>query len=294
MSKKIIVNEKQYQKLLDLIKEELGISDEVKRITHEIEKKFNDEVGEMTENKHGIFFVDDLKVEWKLLLFDNIENFSTWYSINSEEYKNGYSTSENTMYLTVIAIGDEYNISDTLDTIQHEVEHYYQTKMKKGSLSTEKYQLAVQYFQSNNQYLSNFSKLIYFSKRFEIDAYVNDAYNSVRYKRVNSYEDFIEKTELNNVLKTLTTIKKFFNNAPFNTPNFLTMEKFIKENEFIIFNDEKELREKLNDIIEKSYDYFLRKTAKVWVKIRKENEERNDSLFENGNLIKLNHIFGEV
>lgn len=294
MGKKIIVNEKQYQRLFDLIKEELSIANEVKRITHEIEKKFNDEVGEMTENKNGIFFVDDLKVEWKVLLFDNIEKFSSWYSVNSKEYKNGYSMSEKTMYLTVIVIGGEYNISDTLDTIQHEVEHYYQTKMKNGSLSTEKYQLAVQYFQSNNQYLSNFSKLIYFSKRFEIDAYVNGAYNSVRYKRINSYEDFIENTELNNVLKTLTTIKKFFNNAPFNTPDFLTMEKFIKNNGFIFFNDEKELRKKLNDIIEKSYDYFLRKTVKVWVKIKGENEERGNFLFENRNLIKLNHIFGEI
>ena len=39
MSKKILITENQYQKIKSLIQEELGIADEVKRISEEIEKR---------------------------------------------------------------------------------------------------------------------------------------------------------------------------------------------------------------------------------------------------------------
>lgn len=293
MAKKLFVNERQYRKLLELIKEEMGIADEVTRISKDIERRFFAEVGDMTENKSGAFYVDDLKVVWKLLVFDNSETFSDWYSVNYKEYKNGYSRDENTLYMTIIKTGGEVNINDILDTIQHEVEHYYQIKMKNGSLSTDKYQTAVSHFRSHNMYLSNFSKLIYFSKRFEIDAYVNGAYNAASNGDVSTYEEFVQSTELKNLLSTIQTNKKFFTNAPFDTPEFYTLVGFIRKEEFFNFKDEKDLRRKLLEICDETYDYFLKKSARAWTLLDRKNKGIAEGIIEN-KLIKQNHLKGKI
>ena len=63
MSKKILITENQYQKIKSLIQEELGIADEVKRISEEIEKRLFLSIDDVYKNQNGEFDIEDFKVE---------------------------------------------------------------------------------------------------------------------------------------------------------------------------------------------------------------------------------------
>ena len=272
MSKIVILNEEQYKKLQHFLKEEMGIANEVNRISAEIENKLLQEIDILDDDKEGVFHVDELKVKWKLFILDKNINFNDWYLQNYNEYINGYSYDENTLYITILKINNSIDMMEIRDSIQHEVEHYYQTKNNKGTFSTDKYQKAIDNFDSNNLYLSYFSKLIYFSKKFEIDAYVNGAYNAIKHTKIKSYEEFLEKTNLGKLQELLMDISEVFQNLRLNTLEFYTLKDFIIKNKFISFSDDKKLKKRLIKLSQDSYDYFLKKTARAWVLIDRKNK----------------------
>ena len=123
MDKKIIITEEQ---LNHIINEALGIAKNVANASKELKKQLFNEI---ELNGNGTFDFLDLKVKYKTFSFNNNEDFYNWYDDNYKEIVNGYSFEENTLYLTLIVINGDYNISALNDTIQHELEHYYQCKM---------------------------------------------------------------------------------------------------------------------------------------------------------------------
>ena len=160
------------------------------------------------------------------------------------------------------------------------------SKKKGSTLSTNKYQEAVKYFSSYNPYLSHFSKMIYFSKKFEIDAYANGAYNSVKNKNIEDYETFIEQTELKYVKEILESNINFFKHLQTNTLEFYKLLDFIERNKFFKFKDIGSLKNKLVSLSEKTYDYFLKKTARTWIKIIQDRKEKLNTIKESNNLLK--------
>ena len=289
MGKKIIITEKQFQKILS---EELGIADKVVCISKIIEKKIFTSI----EQNHSITFkANDLNIVFKIHNFNTIEELYKKYSSN--EILDGYSYSENTLYLSYIKLNGypKYEQMDAIkSTIQHEVEHYWQSKNAKKSLSTTQYQHIVNGLYSNNLIISTICKIIYYSKHIEIDAHVNGAYNQSKEKNILSFDEFIEKTDLFQLFKTFKENEKSIDKWNYESYYFYDAVKYIKQTNILKFNTIQELISKLKDILLKSKKYLIRKTARAYTLYVKNNEINNMSIDEEINRWLNNSLYKTI
>ena len=277
MIKKIIVTENQFN---IIITEALGIAKVVSDASKLLKKELNQHLQEKNE---GEFNFLDIKVIYKIYSFNTEEDFYNWYDVNYKKYINGYSFNDKTLYLTFIKINNILNIDMLDDTIQHELEHYYQTKMAGKDFSSEKYGNAFENLNHYNDYIKYISLIEYFSNHIEVDAFINGAYNSVKSLKLNDYNDFIENTDLKYIKENLITAYNFFRNIPFEGLYFSNMLIFIKQNNFYKnCKDFKSLREKICKKCEKAYLYFLKKSSRTYalIKIKEEEKEKNKSEFQ--------------
>ena len=66
-----------------------------------------------------------------------------------------------------------------------------------------------------NPYIRHISKIEYFAKHIEIDAFVNGAYYTVEEEPITTFDSFIEKTELKHIKNSLLEAYSFFNSVKF-------------------------------------------------------------------------------
>lgn len=269
MNKKIIITEEQLNKIIN---EELGISKEVSKNSKELQKILFDS---FENKKNGYFSFLDINVNYKTYSFDMEKDFYEWYENNFDKLINGYSFSDKMLYLTFIEInGMIYNLSFIIDTIQHELEHYYQTKMAGHSFSKDSYYNAYNSLNDYNMYIKNISLIEYYGSHFEIDAFVNGAYAVAKTLDIDNYNSFIEKTDLKIIRKSLKEAYSFFKNIPFKGLFFTQMLFFIQKNKYYTnINNHKLLRKKICDKCIESYKYFVRKTSRAYALIHTEKEE---------------------
>ena len=289
MSKKIYITE---QQLKNLITEKLGIAKKVVEISNQVEK-FVYSFLDCEDINQNIEICEDLKLSLKKLFYATIEEFYSEYENDNSIYKNGYSFNDKTIYLTFIVINNILNIGDNIEnTIQHEVEHYWQCKQKGGTLSSKHYQEITSLVNSDNYYISTIAKLLYYSKNFEIDAQINGAYNEIKKRDdINDIDDVFKSTELGAIKMVLTNIKNTVQSWDYNQYNVAHALNFINVNEKIRKRKCKPFTKKrLVKIIEKTIDYFYRKIAKMFTlyienkKMKKVNSLKNN--IENGKITK--------
>lgn len=262
MSKKIYITEQQFRQLLN---EKLGIAKHVVEISTQIEKYVYEFLDENINNK--LFTInDELNVNLKKLFYNSIEDFYSDYEKDTTIYKNGYSFNDKTIYLTFLIINNVLSYNDNIEnTIQHEVEHYYQCVNSGKSFSTPQYQEISTLMTSSNPYISVISKLLYYSKKFEIDAQINGAYNEIKNNHnIISPDDIFKTTELGLLKKILFDIKTAIESWNYESYSVLYALNTININEKIRNNKNKPYnKKKLVNIINNTIDYFFRKCAKL-------------------------------
>lgn len=268
MKKKIIITESQFQQILN---EEMGISKEVYNASKELKKElFN----RLDSNPVGEFNFLDIIVKYHVYFFETECDFIDWFDNNPTSYLNGYSSEEKTMILTIISIDGNINVSALNDTIQHELEHYYQTKMANNSFTSQSYINAYNKLNDYNDYIRYASIIEYYSKHIEIDALVNGAYYAVEGKRIDDYQSFIESTEIKYVKEKLREAYNFFKSCPFQGYFYSELIVFIKCNNYYRnWGDASKLRGEICKRCQDAYTYFVRKTSRVYALIQNQKEE---------------------
>ena len=217
MSNNLIISEEKIRKILrTIITEELGIAREVIALTNEVEEKLNNFI---KSDKTTDYI--PLKTDLAISLEKHFCNSIADYSQKEKSFLNSYSFDNKELELHVFYINGKPILENIYDSIQHELEHYWQCTKKKGKLSNNQYQKITSYAQNDHDYLMRLvGSILYATKHFEIDAYVNGAYNVARKDKNNfkTKEDFINKTNLIN-LKTFYNNLKIAINDLFLTPS---------------------------------------------------------------------------
>ena len=212
--KRIIITEEQFNTLLN---EELGIAKNVVIISDKIEKIVYPFLNS-NELNHSEQVLNDLNLVLSKHYFNNINEYSNSYYDNPENFKNGFSKDDNTIYLQFIIIDDALCIDNKENTIQHEVEHYWQCKNKKTPISTNHYQEIVKLIDNNNPYISTIAEIIFLSKKFEIDAEINGVFAELKTKdTIKTNSDVLDNTEMGKLYEKLKNIKISINSWDYNS-----------------------------------------------------------------------------
>ena len=257
--KKIVIDE---GRLREIIKEAMGIAMEVNDISQKIELKiFN-----LIENNifSGDFVQGDLNVHFDAYNFKNHKEMVEWVEKNGELYKNGYSPSENKLYLTFFSINGNIDTNYVYETVQHEVEHYWQVKKSGKQISYFKGKTnstIEELMQSNNLYLRYFSKIIYITKKFEIDAYVNGAYSVLCKNKFKSPNEFIENTEIKQLINLYQEYYSWLLDISFKSPTIIMALTECKNAGLINKIHEKKY---FLTLIENAADYLTSKIGRAW------------------------------
>ena len=267
-------------KIRRIVNEALGIARNVVNITNIIENKIIEiyDLSDGSEDIDTTFNVNDLKVVFKHYYVDNDSDLEKY------DFVNGYSYKENTLYLTYGSVRNKtFDLNLLIDTIQHEVEHYWQCKNASKGFYTSKYKAIIDGKKSENRFLSCVCTLFYFNNRFEIDAYVNGAYNILRKLNCDTYKEFIEQTDLKNLLNLLSYIEETIKTTNSSSQSFLIAKNYIKKNN--VFK-----RDFTNDnllkVLNRVRNYLYEKIGKAWVYYV---EERSKG-FTNEEIEKMNSV----
>lgn len=182
----------------------------------------------------------------------------------------GYSFNEETIFIKIFYINGEFYNDGVYDTIQHEVEHYWQCKRRGGSLSSSHYQNVRNLLGSEDKFENLLGQILYFSKHFEIDAYVNGAYNiAIKYNLfVPTLNDFIEMTTIKFLIEKLKELRREVEKFNFEKYGFKEIQK-LKKNLTLVNNLNKE---QLIKLIDRTYKYLIAK-CKMVVKLLNKNRK---------------------
>ena len=269
MSKNILITE---EKLNYIINEELGIAKKVSELSEKLKKQL---FYQIEKNDNNSFEFEDIKVVYNVYRFSNHESFYTWFDNNPTKYINGYSYHKKTLFLTIININNRFNIASLNDIIQHELEHYYQSKMAGHSFGTTSYNNAYLKYYDFNAYIKHISRIEYFSKHFEIDGWVNGAFFAAKELEITDYNSFIELTDLKEIKSSLKNAYNFFKNIDFDGMFFDEMLLFIKKNNYYRnCGDLKKLRNKICEKCKKTYQYFIKKSSRAFALLQLEKENK--------------------
>lgn len=208
------------KQLIDyILLEELGISNEVIKITSMIKNEIaNDYIQNnnnpenlrwlhLSSNESVSVFKNALTVKFK-----STEIIINYYVINRDicedstvrkfinTYNSKFDLKTNKLILFLIADKKKIYWNVCSDTLQHEIEHWYQQYRKGNELikfnHLKKYNNHLELINSDNPFKHNIGLIYYYSEKFEHDAIMNGLYNKIM--EVNSIS-FVEKPE--NILK---------------------------------------------------------------------------------------------
>lgn len=257
---KIIITESQFNKIL---KEELGISDE---ITEKVNEFFNILENNISENFKKFekenyfssyggylcfdFFGIKIGISYKCINYFTKEYYEK-FGVESEGWSS-FDKNYCVMGLFVPCISGTIIKNEVLDTIQHEFEHIYQQYLIGDNFSDSfAYSKVITNLNSNDEFTSKVARLIYGCTKNEQDGYVNGMYAYMMALPEFFTYDAMKKTPCYKVYDEMVNIYNDFEN-----------------NE----NFEKELKKyKLNkNLIKKSIYNFGKKIARVAAKIKKD------------------------
>ena len=170
-------------------------------------------------------------------------------------------------------ISGTIDVYELADTIQHEVEHIYQSEKNDNYF---KYSDILPYATDNlsceNDIVRNVSNIIYYSSQFEEDGFVSGAYAYLqKFGPLPSYKN-LEETPAYKGYVTLKNSVEFISD-PMNQPAVAKKCKQLK----LTYN-------KLLKMGEAGCDRFVRKIGKMFIKYKKDAQENGIRITGNGYL----------
>lgn len=254
------------ERIKQIITEELGVAQEVVSLANKIyseicrllEEGVNKRVFNVKTGK------SDVNVDFFSHTFENVDEYYTWVK---NGWPNGYSYKQNTIFLNFISIKNTSSDEDLYDTIQHECEHYWESKNKGAAISTDRYQNIIDGIQNRNPIVNYFCKVFYYCNKHEIDAFVNGAYASAmeKKKKYETYKDFILDNSTRELYFTLKNFRRHLLKYDYNNLLFAAAMGFLsKKKIFYIGNNLEKSLEKLEKYVTKYYNYLIRQIGKVY------------------------------
>lgn len=210
------VNE-EYHISLDVVKNSSLL---IKEICKVINNRYN---SDKKEKANGLW---ELRIDFQSKVFNNEINIQIIYYnfldknfyqsyINKLNRFNGFDYASKTLKITVLSISGNIILSDLTDTVQHELQHFYQ-QLKSKSIFNQKnnlYNYAIKNIRSDNIFLNKICRLIYLSRKFEVEGYINGLYAYLKYvlssnRNVDVYEE-LTHNDVYFVLEEIKEIRRF-------------------------------------------------------------------------------------
>jgi hypothetical protein len=219
---------------MNFLNEELTISNDVKKTTElvcgEILKNPNKKIYTFV---NSIFFIEKLVVNFS---YENFETDLLYKRSNkrafngqatkadlSEDYDNKLYNGKNIFNYCVINVNSAFIQGKPVPylfygTIQHEIEHLYQMFEKQGGLYNDKklsYNSDVIVSEEEAEQIYHINEIIYFSRGYERDAFVNGLYNELYYglKEGKNIEMLLSQSEFMKYVDALKTAERYLNNV---------------------------------------------------------------------------------
>lgn len=259
--KKVILTEEQIKYLIE---EERGIAKKVVELTNKIERTIQSINPNPFQSYQ--FKIDDLLINFMLTSFKTLNDGYKWYLENKRN--DGYSFDENCLYLTLIYVNNECNYSDFRNTIQHEVEHYWQCKNVGKKINNNRYNIITkESLYSDNPIISYICKLLYYSFEFEIDAYVNGAYNeAIKSNQIyNNYKDYIYNTGLKDIYTILKNSAQNLEKYSIENLYFLSSINYLKSvGVFSKTLTPQQIIKKIEKKTNESFNYLIKQIGKTF------------------------------
>lgn len=200
INEEIILKEAIIKKLNIIIAEELGINSKVSLLSdyiiREIKKSVintktspsNLEDISIKENKIEVNgFENPITIVYKCFIYKD-ENS---YKMNHQrmvQYFISSKTIYDTIHLNIECVGGYFMPQTLDDTIYHEIEHIFQKKMMGKSFGgKELYKRALRLKRIKDEYANAIGNIIYLSRKFEQDAYVNGLYGLLKTEKDVNY-----------------------------------------------------------------------------------------------------------
>lgn len=215
----------------DILKEELGVSNDVKSLVSKIKNIIGDNFAKNYKDKNRHYalnkafphkvFHGDLTTKWEnmelhliyYVMPDNDESVVRYYLRNFNSTSN-IEKYEITLYL--VGHGNRIIWDDSNRTIQHEVEHLFQLYKKGKSLLTPKqnqrYQDLLPLTHSTDYYEKIIGFTYYYYNRVEKNALINGMYGEIMGEYIQGYDldplEEIKKTSVYNNIKKIKQVIK--------------------------------------------------------------------------------------
>lgn len=210
-----------FEEIVQLVKEELGVSDRVKAVTNDIKSlilknkkgkplfgnkrtgiiKDFDLFGKKTEIQYTVYYVNDES---------EIENLNL-------AILGSFNGKTNILKVILIYVRNKNKYIDPDGTLQHEVEHAFQESMGGKGLVTPKsanfYIKANTLASSNNIYMRLVGITLYLANKFEKDGKMNGLYQYIMDNWEKAPIDAVKET---NIYKNISAIKEFLDNEDAN------------------------------------------------------------------------------
>lgn len=269
MGKRIYLTETQFKNVL---LEELSIADKVIKISKEI---LNTVLIKSEKSKGFNFKISSgLEIDVKIYSFSNNKEFSNWIENGGVKHLySGFSYNENKIYLTAIEINGELDVSTIENTIFHEVEHYFQSTKKRSTLYVSGYDKIIDGMKNFNPIISTTCKILYYTKKSEIDAIINGFYSDIENFDLgrDSFKTIFEKTEIFKILNNFEEWEKGVTQWT-QTPLFNSARKYLYETGIIKDITILKIKKILLNKLKKSKKYILTKISKVYALHKKRHD----------------------
>ena len=268
-SDKIIFSENQFKTFItELIFESLSISDEVKKVTSQIMRAVYNQLDQDQTKTEGIF---------RIFIFETFF-YVKWFLYDAREYREppqlDASVNFGEKLLTIKMIKDDFGINDTLllTSLQHEIEHIYQSlKKPDNKIFNDKdkklYKRALKLMRKpKNSIPYNVGRAIYLMFNVEQDGFVNGLYGALKSVSPKMFYPTLRENDAMKQINFLLRLNALLQeeNGLIEDPEFLNALAFAKRNT-------KWFKIHLNKAIIR----FGRKIAHIKEKIRQEKEKEN-------------------
>lgn len=272
-----------------MLKEELGISNEVNSVSNGIRVTIESQWKkcERIQTDFGVFkrcgefpyniFGEDYIISYVVYNFRDYESFTE--NSNKVQFQCNISQEHKRMHLVILAISGEIQENTFADSIQHEIEHAFQSKMKGGDLFQDKdgheniYSLATSNLNNENYngWISKLANIVYYSRNEELDAFVNGLYGTLQHSGWMYGEDeIVNNSTPYKIIGMMHMLKTELENN-FENSDFINSAKFFgKKRKWFIAQAKhaaKSCAEKMNKVIKKARkDGFLVNEGLIWQK----------------------------
>lgn len=269
----------------ECINEELGIADDVITssitIIYDIKRMINS-LKSLPTQMDGTTFKEgkvthtilnkNIIIEFLYYNFYDVSYYKKYYDEIRSKHKNG--TIGNTIKLLIIAINNQIDPRTLNDTLYHELEHLFQKTMSGKPFGGEKlYQQAETDRKNTNRYLKAFGNIVYLSRRYEQDAFVNGLYGLLTSHGKDSFNiDINYCVQQSDVFGALIELQKSYNlilNANKDDSDFIDALNKYKTFGYNYNRFVKEAFEAINEI--------KRKIARTIKKFKSDMDKMNES-----------------